>query len=65
VADQVESLLSKLYWYSAKLHLETEHGGDHKYEWLIEQDQIDRWLEDPPSPVSRWNFQGGPRVFGP
>jgi hypothetical protein len=60
-----EALLSRLYWYSAKLHLEAEHGGDHQYEWLIEQDQIDRWLQDPPHPVSRWKFQGGPRVFGP
>jgi hypothetical protein len=58
-----EGLLTRLYWFSARLHLETEANGSFSYEWLIETDQIDRWLQDPPQPVNRWSFQGGPRVF--
>src|SRR5688572_2477748 len=31
-----ESILKKLYWMSATIHLETELVGNHTYEWVID-----------------------------
>lgn len=58
--SKFEALLRRLFWVSAKLHLEAERGGSHTYQWVAEPDQIDRWLGEPPLPVARWTFAGGP-----
>lgn len=53
-----ETLLSRLYWFSAVVHLESEVGGNHRYEWVVTPDQIDRLLLDPPLPVANWTREG-------
>ena len=55
-----EVLLSRLYWTSALVHLHSEVGGSRRYEWVIDPDQIDRFLCDPPLPIAKWTRKGGP-----
>jgi hypothetical protein len=52
-----ENLLSKLFWNSAIVHLESEFGGTHACSWLAED-----VIYDPPQPTVRWTFEG-PREF--
>ena len=61
--DKFESILKKLYWMSATIHLETELVGNHTYEWLIDVKELDRFLLKDPEPVTSWAFSGGPRKF--
>jgi hypothetical protein len=57
---QFESLLRKLYWERAYVHMEAEQFGNYDYHW--EADYEPMFLE-PPEPVRNWKFTGGPREF--
>jgi len=61
--EKFESLLRKLYWFSAKVHLRAEVIGDFDYEWTVEANQIVHYLKDDPKPPTEWYFDGGPRSF--
>lgn len=61
--EKFESILKKLFWISATIHLETELFGDHKYEWLADCERMDGWFKDEPVVAALWEFKGGPRSF--
>jgi len=58
-----EATLRRMYWLRVVLHLEANDLGEHRYDWSVEANQIIRFFEDPPRPVERWLFDGGPRDF--
>lgn len=55
-----ESLLRRLYWEHAVVVLATEWMGQHVYNWDAKTDLFDA---DRPTPITEWNFNGGPRNF--
>jgi len=61
--SKFESVLRRLYWLTATVHLDTELVGNYTYEWLGDMDQTDDLFSDNPKPTSKWNFSGGPRKF--
>lgn len=61
--EKFESILIKLYWTSAIIHLETELMGKYTYEWTIKINQVENWFLEVPKPVQEWKFEGGPRSF--
>jgi hypothetical protein len=61
--EKFESLLKKLYWFNAMVHLRAEVMGDYEYEWTVDAGQIVHMLKDPPQPPAKWYFEGGPRSF--
>src|SRR5262249_32644835 len=57
--DKFEALLRRLYWFSVRLHLETEARGRYEFAWLPDQAALDAmFTTDTPSPVSSWTFTG-------
>ena len=58
-----EAMLKRTHWLRVVLHLDADELGEHRYEWSVEADQIIRFFQDPPLPVERWTFDGGPRDF--
>lgn len=61
--EKFEFILKQLYWSSATIHLDTELVGTHLYEWVYDLEQIDNLLSDNPKPITKWDFNGGPRKF--
>lgn len=63
--EKFETLLSKLYWFGAIVHLESElFEGDYQYQWVVTDEAVDQNLfNDPILPISQWEFSGGPRKF--
>jgi hypothetical protein len=61
--EKFESLLKKLYWFNAMVHLRAEFIGDLDYEWTVDANQIVHFFKDPPQPATKWFFDGGPRSF--
>lgn len=61
--EKFESLLKKLYWFNAVVHLRAEVLGDEVYEWTVDANQIVHYLNDDPKPPTKWFFDGGPRSF--
>ena len=61
--EKFESLLRKLYWFNAVVHLRAEIIGDIEYEWTVDANQIVHFFNDPPQPPTKWFFDGGPRDF--
>jgi len=61
--EKFESLLRRLYWFNAAIHLRTEMLGDYDYEWTVDAKQIVHYFQDPPKPPTKWIFEGGPRSF--
>jgi len=49
-----EGLLSRLYWYSAAVHVMTEVCGVYRFEWSAHSDVIDTYRADDPSPTTKW-----------
>jgi hypothetical protein len=58
--SQFESLLRKLYWERAYVHMEAELYGRSDYHWEADYEPM---FFDPPQPVRNWKFTGGPREF--
>ena len=61
--EKFESLLRKLYWFNAVVHLRAEIINDQDYEWTVDANQIIHFFNDPPRPATKWFFDGGPRDF--
>ena len=61
--EKFESLLRRLYWFNAVVHLRAEVLGDVDYEWTVDANQIVHYLNDNPKPPTQWFFDGGPRSF--
>jgi hypothetical protein len=51
-----ESLLRKLYWLSATVHLQTEFEPDRVFRWLPTRRAIDLMVAEPPQPIDEWEF---------
>jgi hypothetical protein len=51
-----ESLLKRLYWHEARLHLDSEYFDRQEYLWRADARCV---LHTPPSPISSWEFEGG------
>lgn len=60
--SKFESLLKRLYWQEAKLHLETELVGNHTYIWVGKFDMTNPYYQVY-APTTEWTFEGGPRHF--
>jgi hypothetical protein len=54
--EKVETVLRQLYWFSARLHLESWMGS-FRFEWLPEDDAVERMPAERPVPVSHWRFE--------
>ena len=61
--EKFEMLLSKLFWMSAQVHLQTELVGSYVYAWEATKDGLSGINNEPPQPVSHWEFEGEPRKF--
>lgn len=58
-----ESLLMRLFWDAAYLHLRTEGTvGDYDYTYRAEHPDS-YYADEQPRPVHMWSFSGGPRAF--
>lgn len=49
-----ESVLRRLYWWSAYAHLSTDFESPRIFEWVPTEAAINRLREDPPQPVTEW-----------
>jgi hypothetical protein len=58
-----ERLLARLYWLRTRVHLDTELGGTHSYNWVADRTAIEGFALEPPTPTANWTFDGGPRSF--
>jgi hypothetical protein len=52
--DKFESLLRRLYWWSAVVHLSTDFEPDRVFEWLPTDAALTGMCADPPQPVGEW-----------
>ena len=59
-----EGFILKLIGFGANVRIETELDGNHEYEWLIPEEEMDTILGDSPKPSRRWIRSGG-RVLRP
>jgi hypothetical protein len=50
-----EAVLRRLYWFSARLQLEGWMG-DFRFEWVPEDDSIERMFSERPQPIAKWHF---------
>jgi hypothetical protein len=55
-----EALLRTMYWYEARVHLETDSWGTYHYVWTS-LSPIAGKSSGPELPVQKWTFSGGPR----
>lgn len=51
---KLETLLRRLHWWSATLHLVTEFEPERVFRWLPTSAAVDRMIGDPPQPVQEW-----------
>ncbi len=58
--NQFEDLLRTLFWYEAHVYIKIDLGGRHEYHW---ESDFAPFFMDPPQPVQKWEFVGGPRSF--
>jgi hypothetical protein len=58
-----ESLLVRLFWRDAYLHLKTELVGDYDYHYIPMDYSESFYNCEPPRPASSWTLTGGPRRF--
>lgn len=58
--NQFETLLSKLYWFDAYMHVNIEYHGIHSLTWEADIDSI---RQNPLKPVQKWEFIGDRRSF--
>ena len=58
--EKFETLLKTLYWDEVNLHLRTEAWGTFHYVWTPLGHSL---TGKSPSPVTEWEFMGGPRQF--
>ena len=52
-----ESLLSKLYWYEAVVHIEMELFGAFEFHWKATLESIRNFGIENPEPVNKWDFR--------
>lgn len=52
--DKFESLLRRLYWWSAVVHISTDFEPDRVFEWLPTDAAMAGMRADPPQPVGEW-----------
>jgi hypothetical protein len=57
---EFEVLLRNLYWYEAHIYLTSSTTYPHSYHWEAEFEVA---FSNPPSPIQKWTFEGGPRNF--
>ncbi len=56
--NQFEDLLQTLFWHEAHVYITIDLGGQYDYHWKAD---VEPFRLDPPQPVQRWDFVGGPR----
>ena len=64
--QKFETLLTQMYWYKAHIHLDLSGSalGNYEYLWKVEDNDTYKGFHlDPPLPVNKWTFVGGPRTF--
>lgn len=50
-----ESVLRRLYWLSATVHMSTDFEPRQVFEWVPTERAIGKLYDDPPQPVDEWN----------
>ena len=52
--EKMETLLKKLYWFSAVAYIETEMDGEYKYSWLAENVIPNSYSSENPRTTNLW-----------
>lgn len=58
--QQFESILCQLYWTEVHMRMDGINYTDFWYYWMADLSVLG---ENPPKPIQKWKFRGGPKKF--
>jgi hypothetical protein len=58
--NQFEAILHQLYWTEVYLKMDGINYTNYWYHWMAD---LSVFGENPPQPIQKWKFRGGPRKF--